>query len=293
MAPSLYPVAGACSALTVSVVYRWLMEAAKVSLNAMPTEFFRALQINARTFSALSTRFIIGRYGRNDLGFLWMFVEPALLCIGVMVMWSYTGGHESHGIGLISMVFSGYMPLTLWRHVSNSGGHIYRSAKLILIHRNITYIDVFLLRAGLEFISVSAATLMIYAVLFSFEMVPPVYDLADVLHGWFLMGGMAFGIAAILAAASEHFEVVEKFIAPIQYITLPISGCFFLLDWMPSSAREVLLYVPLVHGFELFRAGFFGPSVNTYASPGYAWVFAIVTTGFGFKYFEAIRDRIE
>lgn len=259
----------------------------------MPAEFLNSLRTNARTFSALSTRFIIGRYGRNDLGFVWMFVEPALLCIGVMLMWSYTGGHDSHGIGLLSMVFTGYMPLTLWRHVSNSGGHIYRSAKEILIHKNITYIDVLLTRVGLEFLSVSTATLMIYTALFAFEIVPPIYDLEKLLHGWFLMGGMAFGFATILAAASEHFEMVEKFVAPVQYITLPISGCFFLLDWMPSSARDILVYVPIVHAFELFRAGFFGPIVITYASPGYAWIFAVVTIGLGFKYFEVVRDRIE
>lgn len=259
----------------------------------MSTPFFRALQTNARTFSALSTRFIIGRYGRNDLGFLWMFVEPTLLCIGVMIMWSNTGGHESHGIGVIAIVFSGYMPLTLWRHVSNSGAHIYRSAKQILIHKNITYIDVFLLKTVLEFVSVSAATIMIYLGLLALGLISPVYDFADLLHGWFLMGGMAFGFAAILAAASEQFEFVEKFVGPIQYISLPISGCFFLLDWLPSSARDILVYVPLVHGFELFRSGFFGPSVVTYASPGYAWAFAVVTTGLGFLYFEAIRDHIE
>ena len=256
----------------------------------MPS-FIKSLEISARTFSALSTRFIIGRYGRSNLGFLWMFVEPALLCIGVMIMWSYTGGHDSPGLNVITMVFTGYMPLTLWRHVSNSGGHIYRSAKQILIHRNITYLDVFLLRATLEFISVSAATLMIFAALYAFEMIPPVYDLADMLHAWVLMGAMAFGFASILAAASEHFEVVEKFIAPMQYVTLPISGCFFLVDWMPPSAQSVLLWVPIVHAFELFRAGFVGPAIVTHASPEYAWFFAIITTAVGFRYFEFVRDR--
>lgn len=259
----------------------------------MPVGFATALRVNARTMSALATRFIIGRYGRENMGFVWMFIEPALLCVGVMIMWSYAGGHDSHGVGLVSMVFTGYMPLTLWRHVSNSGGHIFRSAKEILIHKNVTYLDVFFTKVGMEFISVTAATLMIYAGLSTFELLPPIYDLANVLHGWFLMAAMAFGFATMLAAASEHIKVVEKFVAPIQYVTLPISGTFFLLSWMPDSARDVLVWVPLVHAFELFRSGFFGPSIVTYADPSYAWFCAIVSTGLGFKYFETIKDRIE
>ena len=49
----------------------------------------------------------------------------------------------------------------------------------------------------------------------------------------------------------------------------PLSGAMFMLDWLPSSAREVLLYVPMVNCVELLREGYFGSLVHAYYDIGY------------------------
>src|ERR1700742_2532500 len=71
-----------------------------------------------RTLIALLMREIISRYGRTNLSFLWLIVEPLILCVGVIIVWSFIR-HDSHGVPLIAFIVSGYMPLTLWRHVSS------------------------------------------------------------------------------------------------------------------------------------------------------------------------------
>ncbi len=64
---------------------------------------------------------------------------------------------------------------------------IIRISKYTLIHRNITFYDNLLSRIVLEFISTSAAALVIYFVLVTFEIFSPAYDFGEMMYGWLLM----------------------------------------------------------------------------------------------------------
>jgi len=42
-----------------------------------------------------------------------------------------------------------------------------------------------------------------------------------------------------------------------------------MVDWLPKWGQEVILLNPMVHCFEVFRAGYFGSSVVMHYSYGY------------------------
>ncbi len=42
-----------------------------------------------------------------------------------------------------------------------------------------------------------------------------------------------------------------------------------MVDWLPKAAQEVILWLPMVHGTEMMRHGYFGPIVKTYEQPAY------------------------
>ena len=46
-----------------------------------------AWTIQSRVIWALFLREILTRYGRHNIGFLWLFAEPMLFTIGVTLMW--------------------------------------------------------------------------------------------------------------------------------------------------------------------------------------------------------------
>ncbi|SFJ54975.1 capsular polysaccharide transport system permease protein [Bosea sp. OK403] len=258
-----------------------------------PSTLRRALEEKDRVYNALILRHIMGRYGRGNIGFLWTFIEPMLLCVGVMAIWSLTKGGVEHGVQLTAVVFTGYMPLTLWRHMTNSMGHVMRSSKFLMNYRMISQYDVILARLFIEFFSTSGAALFVYIVLNTFGILPDVYDWSRVILGWLIMGALGFGGGALMAGITEANEVVEKFIPAFQYLMLPFSGCFFMLSWLPDSSREALLYVPFPHAFETIRAGFFGPGVMTYSSPSYGFAWALFLAGCGFLIIRMVRDHIE
>jgi capsular polysaccharide transport system permease protein len=86
---------------------------------------------------------------------------------------------------------------------------------------------------------------------------------------------------------------VEKFIAPFQYLTLPISGMFFMVAWLPSGMQKLALYVPTVHCFELFRAGVFGDTVQTFHDVGYIFKCCLFTTVVGLFLVNMARNHIK
>jgi capsular polysaccharide transport system permease protein len=257
-----------------------------------PASFREGLAVKQRVYNALIVRHILMRYGRENIGYLWTVVEPMLLCVGVMGIWSITKGDHEHGLQVTALVYTGYMPLTLWRHMTNSMVYWLRFSKNFTQFRGITLLDALLSRLFVEFVSVTSAAIIVYFVLNTIGILPDIRDFSLILEGWLIMGALGFGGGFLIAAASEATEITEKIMPPLQYFMLPFSGCFFMLSWLPSSAREYLSYVSFVHSFETFRSGYFGPDVATYGNSAYAFAVALATAGCGFLIFERIRDNV-
>jgi capsular polysaccharide transport system permease protein len=46
------------------------------------------------------------------------------------------------------------------------------------------------------------------------------------------------------------------------YLLFPMSGAAFMVEWLPPKLQKVVLYLPMVHGVELLRHGYFGNVVQ-------------------------------
>jgi len=243
--------------------------------------FRDGLSVQLRCLEALMVRDMMMRYGRGNLGFLWVLIEPMLLCVGVMIMWSLLKGGKEHGVDLIVLVVTGYMPLTLWRHVTNSSVMSIRRGAGLLYHRQISAIDTQIARIGLEFAGATAAFIVIIATMWTVGLIEPIQDFLMVVVGWMMMAAMAGSSSIIICGLTEYSEVWERFIQPYQYLMLPISGTFFMVDWLPAYAQEIIWFNPLVHCYEAVRAGFFGSRAVTHFDPWYtlAWSLGLMVVG--------------
>ena len=80
------------------------------------THFSKGLRVQLKVIQALLIRELVTRFGRENIGFLWIMAEPLLFAGLVGIVWTFLKGPESHGIGVIAFVISGYIPLTFLRH---------------------------------------------------------------------------------------------------------------------------------------------------------------------------------
>ncbi len=248
--------------------------------------------IQARNIRALVLRDLMMRYGRNNIGFVWAILEPLLLTVGVMIVWSFTMGEMKHGMKLVEIVLTGYMPLTLWRHMTNAPITIFRRSAPLLYHRAITPFDILVSRLSLEFVATSTALLVVWGGLYTAGIVSAIARLDLLLIGWAMMAWLAMGCGAIIAAITERSETAERLIQPFQYVTIPISGAFFMVDWLPSWAQKTVLLNPMVHCYEVFRAGYFGEAATTYYDFAYFSVWALILPFVGMLSVQRVRAWI-
>ncbi len=259
------------------------------SISAKPSALRRYLTC----IRALLIRDMMVRFGRNNLGFVWVILEPMLLTCGVLGIWSLLREPTVHGIPIISFVLTVYMPLTMWRHMTSSMIHIVSRNSGLLYHQPISHLDIVVARLLLDFISTTAALATIYLILLATNLTEPVQDWGLLLCAWLFVAWYHAALGLLIAGATERWETAEKFIQPLQYLALPLSGVWFMVGWLPSSFQRVILWNPAVHCFEMFRAGFFGESVPTFYDPLYLGCWSLALTVLGIIVVINVRDHVE
>lgn len=227
----------------------------------MPS-FAAGWRIQRRVISALMIRELVTRFGRENIGFLWMMVEPLLFAGLVGIMWRYMKGPEEHGVSVVAFVASGYIPLTLFRHAISRCMRVFTVNGGLLYHRQIKVLDFIFVRVLIEVIGSMMAFVFIGTLLFVLGEFPMPADVGALLAGWSLYCLFTFSLCLVLAPLSELSEVLEKLLPVTTYIMIPFSGTFSMVSWLTPEVQQFMLYSPFVSPMELIRAGIFGDRVH-------------------------------
>lgn len=261
--------------------------------NSASKPLFKVIRLKGRIAHALMLRYMVMRYGRENIGFAWTLIEPMLLTAGVMVVWTYTIGSIKNGITLIDFILTGYMPLTLWRHMTGAMVRPISRSTSILYHRHISLVDVVTARLLLEFIGASAAFLVVWGALNIVGLASNIARVDLVIVGWLLLAWLSAAIGTLIAVMTERSEASEKFIQPVQYLLIPVSGAFAMVDWVPTWAQKALLINPTVHCYEVLRAGYFGAAYATHFSILYVVACSAVLSFLALESLARVRSRLE
>jgi capsular polysaccharide transport system permease protein len=245
------------------------------------------------TIEALIVRDLMVRFGRQDLGFVWAVIEPMILVTGVLGVWSLLHGTDIRGIPVLSFIITGYMPLTVWRHTTGSMTRLLHNQAVLLYHRPITHFDIVFARLFLELLATTTALLVIGFVLISIGLMAPVADWSLALLGWTLTCAYFGGMGMVIAGTTQLWEKAEKFVQPVNYFALPISGVFFMVDWLPSWAQHAVLWNPSVNCIEILRAGVIGPDIATHFDIVYVVLATIALLVLGLSFVRTSRRHIE
>lgn len=226
---------------------------------------------HGRIIVALTLREMSTRFGREGLGFAWLILEPLAFCVGVLLLWTMTKPSYEHGIRLAPFVMTGYMCVILMRHqIQFSMGAIQGNVGL-LHHRPIKPVHLLVTRNLLEVGGATAAFFVVYVALIVLGEVSPPHDYLLLYAGWGLLAWIGMGFALLLAGLSMRFEVVERVVTLLTYILIPLSGAFFMVEWLPPAYRETFLLMPFAHPIEMVRGGVFGEFVKVHYNAGYAF----------------------
>lgn len=221
-------------------------------------------RVQVRVIHALMIRELHTRFGRENIGFLWIMVEPLLFAGLVGIIWRIVKGPEEHGIGIIAFVATGYIPLTLLRHVISRSVAAFTANSSLLYHRQIKVLDFIIVRFLIEMLGSMMAYIFIGAVLIYFNEFPVPADIGLFIVGWLYHCLFSFSLCLIIAPLSEMSEALEKFVPVTLYVMIPFSGVFTMASWLTPKMREYLLWSPLVSGMEMMRKGIWGDKITAY-----------------------------
>jgi len=242
---------------------------------------------------ALLMREIITRYGRHNIGFLWLFVEPMLFTLGVTALWTATRSTHGSTLSIVTFAVTGYSTVLMWRNCATRCSKAIEPNLSLLYHRNVTVLDIFFSRILLEVASASASFIALAAIFIATGWMEPPINLTETLVAWLQLIWFSTALGLFVGSVSERSEVFERVWHMLTYLIFPFSGAVFMVEWLPTTARQYMLMIPMVHAVELVRHGYFGNQVIGHGSHGFLAVVNLSLTLIGLILAADISKKVE
>lgn len=256
-----------------------------------PLSFLGALQVQLRVIGALIMRELHTRYGRDNIGYLWLIGEPLLFGSAIALL--HTGSKSEGSINPVAFTVLGYCIFIIFRGVvARSEGSLEANAPL-LYHKMVTVLDIVIARTVLEVTGCFMAFLVLLSIIivlgYATLPVRPLYIILGVL----LLSWFAFSLTLIITGATYEKQTLGRLVHPFTYLMMPLSGAFYEVSWLPQPYRDIVLWSPLPHIFEMVRYGQFLDGTLEFVDVGYVVGCCLFLTLIGLLTLNVSRRRIQ
>jgi capsular polysaccharide transport system permease protein len=262
----------------------------KPSSSVTPT-FWDSLAIQTRVIGALIMREMHTRYGRENIGYLWLIAEPLMLGTVIAILHSGQGSHDGD-IDPVAFSVVGYSIFIIFRGIVNRAEGSLQGNTPLLYHRMVTVLDIVTARAVLEFAGSLMAffVLMGFAISLGYMQLPP-RPLYLALGIFYIFWG-SWALSLLITGGTYERPLLERLVHPFTYFMMPASGAFYRISWLPQPYRGWVLWVPMTHMFETIRYGQFENATLEFVDFHYLNNFCLLLTFFGLLSVRAVPHRI-
>lgn len=255
--------------------------------------FRHAFSLQLNVIGALVLRELQGRFGRNNIGYLWMVGEPMMLAtvISSLHAVSLTGGAES-GMAPFPFTLLGYCLFIIFRNNFNRGDHMLEASTPLLYHSMIKPLDIIMSKWIVDVVGPISSLILLMAVGVALGIadlpVRPLYIfLAAALISW-----LTLGMCMIVAAYTYESHFLSRFVHPFSYFMVPLSGAFVTMDFLPRWAQKFMAWNPMMSIFELARYGQFETASDKHFSFQFVLATCAITSYWGLIAVRRVRSRI-
>lgn len=253
---------------------------------------YRSFVIQKRVIGALLMREVLTRYGRHNIGFLWLFVEPMMFTLGVTGLWTVAKMNHGSNIPIVAFAITGYSAVLLWRNMPTRCVCAIEPNLALMYHRHVKIIDIFAARLLLEACGATISFIFLSTFFILIGWMEPPQDILKIMQGWFMLAWFGSSLALLMGVLSERSDLVEKFWHPASYLLFPLSGAAFMVDYLPVVAQKYILWLPMVHGVEILREGYFGSAVRAHYDISYMATICLCLTALALAQERVVSKRI-
>jgi capsular polysaccharide transport system permease protein len=252
-----------------------------------------AISTQAAVLYALLLRELHVRFGRDNIGYLWMLGEPMMLASVISTVHYFTQGHHGHGIQPFPFTVVGYCLFIIFRGVFNKAEGAIEGSLPLLQHRMISPFDIMVVKAIIEALGCIASLIILLGIgiLLGLADLParPLY----LMFGAFLITWWSFGLSLLVAGITFGSHTLGRLVHPVSYFLLPISGAFFTMSLVPVNFQKFLAWNPMVTMFEIARYGQFRWADDRYMYPEFAITSCALLTYLGLIVIRMLKEKIQ
>jgi len=254
--------------------------------------FFHGLSTQGAVIKALSMRELQQRFGRDNIGYLWVVGEPMMLASVITLLHTAVSKGANGEISPFTFMLTGYSIYIIFRNTFNRAESALHASQSLLYHGMITPFDIIACKSLVETIGCLSALLILQTVgiMLGLSDVPfrPLYLMGAVaLFAW-----MAFALSLVVAAYGYIYPLVGRLAHPFAYFALPISGAFVSMSVLPIWTHTFMSWNPMMSIFEMARYGQFSNASGKYFFIGYVVKINVVLTYWGLLEIRRIRRKI-
>lgn len=256
------------------------------------SSFYDDLTLQLHVVGALVLRELHTRFGRNNIGYLWLIGEPLMLATVIGSLHAFQPGHLGSSIPPVPMSLLGYCVFIIFRGVIGRSESLLEASMPLLYHRMISPLNLSIARLVIESAGClsSLCILMGLAILMGYGTLParPLYLFAGI--GWMIW--LSFAMGLIVTAYTLDRPTLGRLVHPITYFLMPLSGAFVPTEWLTPELQTIFDWNPMTGLFEYARYGMFENASDQHLFPGYITACCAIFTYIGLLGIRRVRDRI-
>ncbi len=263
------------------------------SLSYLPkASILSGIKVQGRVLGALILRELHMRYGRSNIGYLWLIAEPLMLATVITLMHMNGSGHHATEIHPAAFMATGYCVFIIFRGIFSRAEGAIEANQPLLHHHVVTITDILLARSAIDAIGCIVA----FSILFTLGVTLGITPLPErPLHLFAGIGFMVWwsvSLAFIAVAVTYNKHGLGRMMHVVAYFSIPISGAFVPMSLLPPAVFEYIKWFPMALIFEQVRYGAFRSASPEFMDPGYVAMVCACLTYIGFLMVRRLRRRV-
>lgn len=262
------------------------------SVEPVRLSFQEGWKAQLRVFRGLILRELHSRYGRENVGFLWVIGEPMILASVITIIHLSEPSHTADTNSLAAYAIIGYTIFIIFRNTFNQAAGAIEVNQPLLYHRMVTIFDIIVARAVMDIMACYAVTVVLLTISIMTGLAEPPARPLYLITAALLMGWFTLGLTLIASCVTYRNELWERQIHVMSYLSIPISGAWWSMSNLPRSFSSVLQWFPMPLIFEQARYGQFENASDKFVDPGYVIFFCAGLTYAGLLLTRRIRSKV-
>ena len=122
------------------------------------------LKVQLRVIGALILRELHTRYGRNNIGYLWLIGEPLMLATVISLVHMSGGSHSTSDVNPMAFALTGYCIFIIFRGIFSRSEGAIEANQPLLHHHTVTITDIVVSRSIIDAVGSSIAFVILFSI---------------------------------------------------------------------------------------------------------------------------------